>query len=362
MWLLRILMWTFGCRLLIHSIIVRLWSSGGQLEGVRVECVLRGRLGRGGVGRHAGAGTVHVTRSAGRGRGTRGRAPVGMWSRCKVVGVVCVWWGLWLGRGWVTAGLMRSCSPCCVLRWLGVGRSRGAPVAGLAVVHGDRGCSSGRGRRCSPATVGGCGGRGVAHSIAGRSTPLVHHRAIAHALGIVPRLRSLDLHLLVLNVDIVLGHSCVHCCIRLKTEKSKTTSLLLLLVIHDDYLCHTTISTKIVAKICLCYAGWQSTKEHFRPVDILLGFLHGSGVARLGVNSSSIKVVWTALDDTVYVERVAEGHKAKSSRPSCLCILHDDTVNDLSKPGEVAEQGVLIGLPGQPAHKQLAFLLVFMFY
>ena len=82
----------------------------------------------------------------------------------------------------------------------------GSPVVGLLGVlgHTDRGsrCRCRGSRRCSPSTVARCS-RGVTETIAGWSTPLIHHWSIATTVRIVSRFSSLDLHLLVLDVDIV---------------------------------------------------------------------------------------------------------------------------------------------------------------
>ena len=185
--------------------------------------------------------------------------------------------------------VVRRCSPA-VLDRRGLRLRWSTPVIRLLCVlcHTDSGCSCRcSSRRCSPPTVAGRGG-GVADTIGGWSSPLVHNWSIANTVRIVSRLSSLDLNLLVLNVDIVFRHGLIHCRVRLKTEKTKATSFLLLLIVHDDNFGDTAVPTKIVSQICFGYAGGKTAKENFGPVDVLLGFLHGSRVTRLGINCSSI--------------------------------------------------------------------------
>ena len=185
-------------------------------------------------------------------------------------------------------------------------------------------------RRDTPATVRG-GGGSVAKPIGGRSAPLIDDRPVGH-IWIVPRLCSFDLHLLVLDVHVVLRHSSIHSGIVLKAEETKSSSLLLLLVIHYDYLGDTSISAEEASEVCLSDTRWQTSEEDLGPVSVLLRFLHRPGIARFWVNRSPVQGVRTALDDSVDVVRIAEGDKTKATAPSCLRIFHHHTVDHIAEP------------------------------
>ena len=137
----------------------------------------------------------------------------------------------------------------------------------------DRGshCSLGH-RRDTPATVRGGGGC-VAKSIGGRSSPLIDDRPVGH-IWIVPRLCAFDLHLLVLDVHIVLSYGPIHSGIVLKAEEAESSSLLLLLVIHDDHLGDPSISAEEASQVGLGDTRGKTSEEDLGPVGVLLRFLH----------------------------------------------------------------------------------------
>ena len=152
-----------------------------------------------------------------------------------------------LGR-WST---WRSAPAVLARAWLRVWR--GAPMVrlGWAVAHyADRRshCPLGH-RRHTPATVRG-GGCSVAKPIGGRSAPLIDDRPVSH-IWIVPWFCPFDLHLLVLDVHVVLRHSPIHSGIVLKAEEAKSSSLLLLLVVHDDHLGDPSISAEEASQVRL---------------------------------------------------------------------------------------------------------------
>ena len=152
-----------------------------------------------------------------------------------------------LGR-WST---WRSAPAVLARAWLRVWR--GAPMVrlGWAVAHyADRRshCPLGH-RRHTPATIRG-GGCSVAKPIGGRSAPLINDRPVSH-IWIVPWLCPFDLHLLVLDVHVVLRHGPIHSGIVLKAEEAKSSSLLLLLVVHDDHLGDPSISAEEASQVRL---------------------------------------------------------------------------------------------------------------
>ena len=185
----------------------------------------------------------------------------------------------------------------------------------------------------TPATVRG-GGGSMAKPVGGRSSPLIDDWPVGH-IWIVPRLGPFDLHLLVLDVHVVLRHGSVHSRVVLKTEETKSSSLLLLLVIHDHHLSHPSVSAEEASQVCLSDARGKTSEEDFRPVCVLLRFLHRSRIARLWVNGPPVQGVGTALDDSVDVVWVAEGDEPKAAAASRLRILHHHTVDHVTKPGGI---------------------------
>jgi hypothetical protein len=90
----------------------------------------------------------------------------------------------------------------------------------------------------------------VAKPIGGRSAPLIDDRPVSH-IWIVPWFCPFDLHLLVLDVHVVLRHGPIHSGIVLKAEEAKSSSLLLLLVVHDDHLGDPSISAEEASQVRL---------------------------------------------------------------------------------------------------------------
>ena len=160
------------------------------------------------------------------------------------MGCCCVrvlgWWSTW-----------RSAPAVLARAWLRVWRSAPMVRLGRVVAHyadGRSHCPLGH-RRDTPATVRG-GGGSVPKPICGRSSPLIDDRPISH-IWIVPRLCAFYLHLLVLDVHVVLRHSPIYSGIVLKAEEAKSSSLFLLLVVHDDHLGHPSISAEEASQVCL---------------------------------------------------------------------------------------------------------------
>jgi len=102
---------------------------------------------------------------------------------------------------------------------------------------------------------------------------LIDDRPVGH-VWIVPRLCAFDLHLLVLDVHIVLSYGPIHSGIVLKAEEAESSSLLLLLVIHDHHLGHPAISAEEASEVGLGDTRGEAPKEDFGPVGVFLRFLH----------------------------------------------------------------------------------------
>jgi len=134
--------------------------------------------------------------------------------------------------------------------WLRVWGSAPVVWLGWAVAHhadGRSNCPLGHWWN-SPATVGG-GGGSMSKPVGGWSAPLVNDWPVGH-VGIVSRLCSFDLHLLVLDVHIVLRHCSVNCGVVFKAQEAKSSSLLFLLVIHYDHLGDPAVSAEEAAQVC----------------------------------------------------------------------------------------------------------------
>jgi len=140
-----------------------------------------------------------------------------------------------------------------VMHWRRLRMRWRSPVVGLlCIVYGDWGCRRGR-RGCSPAAVSRCCW-GMVDPVSWGCTPLINNRAIRN-IRIVPGLCSLYLHLFILYINIMLRHCLIHGAVRLKTQESKPSGFLFLLVVHYDHFCYTTISAEVAPQVCLCYAG-----------------------------------------------------------------------------------------------------------
>jgi hypothetical protein len=87
--------------------------------------------------------------------------------------------------------------------------------------------------------------------------------AIPH-LPRVTWLSFLNFNLFAIQVDEMLRYTSIHCFIVLEGQKSKSSGLFLLLVIHYYNLHYFPKPLKILPKVCLCDVGWKSTQKYFR--------------------------------------------------------------------------------------------------
>ena len=75
------------------------------------------------------------------------------------------------------------------------------------------------------------------------------------------------------------------------------------------HLGNSAISAEEAPEVGLSDTRREASKEHLRPVGVLLRLLHGPRVARLRIDRPPVQRVRAALDHAVDVVRVAEHDK-----------------------------------------------------
>lgn len=214
----------------------------------------------------------------------------------------------------------------------------------LRVGHGYWGSCCRRRWWRTPTTVSRCCWSCMVNSIGRRSAPLVYYRSVRN-VGIVSRLSSFNLNLLILDIHIVFGNSLVNSAVTFEAQKTEAPRFLLLLVVHYNDFCDTSIATEITSKIGLRDAGRKAAQENFWPVGVFLGLLHGSRIAWFWIDCSAVQVVWTALNHAINVVRITKRYKAKTSRSSSFCVFHYNAIYHIPKPRKVSQKCILCCLP-----------------